>query len=73
MRASVAKANNEAYSNRLMSASAQSVAQVVVSAVESDRPRTRYLLTPAARFMAATHSVAGDRVWDRLMARQFGL
>lgn len=73
IRASVSKANNEAYTNRLMSASAQSVAQVVVSAVESDRPRTRYLLTPAARFMAATHSVAGDRVWDRLMARQFGL
>jgi short-subunit dehydrogenase len=73
VRASVAKANNEAYSNRLMSASAESVAQVVVSAVESERPRTRYLLTPAAKFMAATHSVAGDRVWDRLMAQQFGL
>jgi hypothetical protein len=56
-----------------MSASAESVARVVVSAVESDRPRTRYLLTPAAKLMAATHSLAGDRVWDRLMAQQFGL
>jgi short-subunit dehydrogenase len=73
VRASVSKANNEAYSNRLMSASAESVARVVVSAVESDRPRTRYLLTPAAKLMAATHSLAGDRVWDRLMAQQFGL
>ena len=65
--------NNEAYSNRMMSASAESVAQVVASAVAADRPRTRYLLTPAAKVMAATHTVAGDRVWDRLMARQFGL
>ena len=73
LRASVSRANNEAYTNRLVSASAESVAQVVVSAVESDRPRTRYLLTPAAKLMAATHSVAGDRVWDRLMAQQFGL
>ena len=73
MRASVATANTEAYSNRLMSASATSVAQVVASVVAADRPRTRYLLTPAAKAMAATRKVAGDRVWDRLMARQFGL
>ncbi len=73
VRASVARSNNEAYTNRMMSASAESVAQVVSSAVAADRPRSRYLLTPAAKVMAATHSVAGDRVWDRLMARQFGL
>ncbi len=73
VRASVARSNNEAYTNRMMSASAESVAQVVVSAVAADRPRPRYLLTPAAKVMAATHTVAGDRVWDRLMARQFGL
>jgi short-subunit dehydrogenase len=73
MRASVVKSNSEAYSNRLMSASAESVAQVVASAVGADRPRTRYLLTPAAKVMAATHAVAGDRVWDRLMAQQFNL
>ena len=72
VRASVARSNNEAYTNRMMSASAESVAQVVVSAVAADRPRPRYLLTPAAKVMAATHTVAGDRVWDRLMARQFG-
>ncbi|HYN67447.1 MAG TPA: SDR family NAD(P)-dependent oxidoreductase [Ornithinibacter sp.] len=73
MRASVSRSNNEAYTNAMMSASAESVARVVASAVAADRPRTRYLLTPAAKFMAATHTVAGDRVWDRLMARQFKL
>ncbi len=72
-RATVSSSNNDAYSNRMLSASPESVAQVVTSAVESDRPRTRYLLTPAAKAMAATHTIAGDRVWDRLMARQFGL
>ena len=73
LRASVSRSNTEAYTNRMMSVSAESVAQVVTSAVAADRPRTRYLLTPAAKVMAATHAVAGDRVWDRLMARQFGL
>ena len=73
LRASVSRSNTEAYRNPMMSVSAESVAQVVTSAVAADRPRTRYLLTPAAKVMAATHAVAGDRVWDRLMARQFGL
>jgi short-subunit dehydrogenase len=73
LRASVSRSSTEAYTNRMMSVSAESVAQVVTSAVAADRPRTRYLLTPAAKVMAATHAVAGDRVWDRLMARQFGL
>jgi short-subunit dehydrogenase len=73
MRASVSTSNREAYTNRMMSASAESVAQVVASAVAAGRPRTRYLLTPAAKVMAATHTVAGDRVWDRLMAQQFGI
>ena len=73
VRASVSRSNNDAYTNRMMSASAESVAQVVVSAVAADRPRTRYLLTPAAKVMATTRAIAGDRVWDGLMARQFGL
>jgi len=73
MRAAVTKANTEAYGNRMMSASSESVAQVITAAIAADKPRTRYLLTPAAKLMAATHTVAGDRVWDRLMAQQFNL
>lgn len=73
MRASVSASNNDAYANRLLSASAESVAEVVAHSVAAEHPRTRYLLTPAAKVMAATRTVAGDRVWDRLMARQFGL
>lgn len=73
MRAKVSRANSEAYANRMMSASSESVAQVITAVIAADRPRTRYLLTPAAKLMAATHTVAGDRVWDRLMAQQFKL
>jgi short-subunit dehydrogenase len=73
MRAAVAQANTEAYANRMMSASAESVAQVITAAIAADRPRTRYLLTPAAKLMAATRTVAGDRAWERLMAQQFTL
>ncbi len=73
MRASVHRTNNEAYANSMMSASSESVAQVVRKAVEADRPRSRYLLTPAARAMLVARTLGGDRVWDRLMARQFGL
>ena len=73
MRASVARTNADAYDSRMMSASAESVAAVVLKAVEDTRPRTRYLLTAGARAMAVTRTVAGDRGWDALMTRQFGL
>jgi short-subunit dehydrogenase len=73
MRAAVSTANSEAYGNRMMSATAESVAQVITAAIAADRPRTRYLLTPAAKLMSAAHTVAGDRVWDRLVAQQFKL
>jgi short-subunit dehydrogenase len=70
MRAAVTTANTEAYANRMMSATSESVAQVITSAIAADRPRTRYLLGAAARLMAATRTVGGDRAWDRLMAQQ---
>jgi hypothetical protein len=46
---------------------------VITSAIAADRPRTRYLLGAAARLMAATRTVGGDRAWDRLMAQQLKL
>ena len=73
MRASVAEGNSAAYANARLSASAESVAQTLVKAVEADRPRTRYLLTPAARAMVTARAVGGDRVWDGIVKRQFSL
>lgn len=72
MRASVAEINSAAYTHPRLSASAESVAQALVKAVEVDRPRTRYLLTPAARAMVTARALGGDRVWDGIVSRQFG-
>lgn len=73
MRASVAEGNSAAYSNPRLSASSESVAQALVKAVEADHPRARYLLTPAARAMVTARTVGGDRLWDGIVRRQFGL
>jgi len=73
MRASVAEGNSAAYANPRLSASAESVAQTLVKAVEAERPRTRYLLTPAARAMVTARAVGGDRIWDGIVKRQFGI
>jgi short-subunit dehydrogenase len=73
MRASVAEGNSAAYANPRLSASSESVAQALVKAIEADRPRTRYLLTPVARAMVTARAVGGDRVWDGIVTRQFGI
>ena len=73
MVASITEANREAYSNRMISASSESVAEAIVKAVETDRPRSRYLLTPAAKGMVAARTLGGDRVWDLIVRRQFGV
>ena len=73
MRASVAEGNSAAYANPRLSASSESVAQALVKAIEADRPRTRYLLTPVARAMVTARAVGGDRVWDGIVKRQFSL
>ena len=73
MRDRIARTNTEAYGNQRLSVGSESVARVVVTAVETARPRTRYLLTPAARAMVTARTLGGDRVWDRIVTRQFGL
>ena len=52
-------------------ASAQDVARVVVKAVTAARPATRYKVTAAARVLPAARVLLPDRVWDRLLRRQF--
>ena len=42
-----------------------------LKAIESEHPRSRYLLTPAAKAMVATRTLGGDRVWDTLVTQQF--
>ena len=73
MREAVARANRETYDNRMVSTSSHTVAEAIVKAVEAAHPRTRYLLTPAARAMVTVRTVGGGRLWDRVVARQYGI
>ena len=59
------------YANRLVAAGPESVARVILKAVEAVHPRSRYLLTPAARAMVTARTLGGDRVWDAIVQRQF--
>jgi len=46
---------------------AERVAKVIDHALTSARPRTRYLVGPDARIMAALHWILPDRAFDRLL------
>jgi NADP-dependent 3-hydroxy acid dehydrogenase YdfG len=61
------------YANDFMSTGPESVAAVVLRAVDSSRPRARYVVTPAAKAMINLRRFGGDRLWDATMRRQFGL
>lgn len=47
------------------------VAQAIARALKSERPKTRYPVTPSARLMMAQRKVLPDRLWDLLMRTQF--
>ncbi|HEX5522086.1 MAG TPA: oxidoreductase [Pedococcus sp.] len=69
--ASNAATTSGGYSNPLMATGPESVARVVLKAVESGHPRSRYLLTPVAKAMVTARTLGGDRVWDTLVKQQF--
>ncbi|MBI4940309.1 MAG: SDR family NAD(P)-dependent oxidoreductase [Actinobacteria bacterium] len=49
------------------------VADAVVKAVQTRRPRTRYVVTAAAKLQVQTRRLAGDRVWDMAMRQAYRL
>ena len=49
------------------------VARVIVSAIESKRPRTRYRVAPLARILVPLKGVTSDRFLDRRMKRMLRL
>ena len=61
------------YANDFMATGPETVATVIVKAVQSSRPRSRYVVTPAAKFMINLRRFGGDRIWDKTMRKQFGL
>ena len=59
------------YANPVMTAGPEAVARVVLRAIESRHPRSRYVITPAARALITTRRLGGDRVWDAVVRQQF--
>jgi len=66
------QATAESYRN-VLAVGPEAVAKVTLKAVEAERPRTRYVVTPAARAMITLRKLGGDRVWDGFVRRQFKL
>ena len=67
------KNTTSGYANDFMATDPESVAAVIVKAVDSSRPRSRYVVTPAAKFMINLRRLGGDRIWDAAMRKQYGL
>jgi NADP-dependent 3-hydroxy acid dehydrogenase YdfG len=59
------------YANRVLAAGPEAVAKVVLKAVEARSPRSRYVVTPAARAAITARTLGGDRVWDAIVRQQF--
>jgi short-subunit dehydrogenase len=67
------KKRTSGYANDFMATGPEAVAAVIVKAVESSRPRSRYVVTPAAKVMINLRRFGGDRVWDATMRRKYDL
>lgn len=67
------KNTTSGYANDFMATGPESVAEVIVKAIDSSRPRSRYVVTPAAKFMINLRRLGGDRIWDAAMRKQYGL
>jgi NAD(P)-dependent dehydrogenase (short-subunit alcohol dehydrogenase family) len=61
------------YDNRLLARGTEPVAKAVEHALTSRRPRSRYLVTPAAHLLVAIRRWGGDRGWDAFVRTQFDL
>lgn len=71
--AAVDAAMTRSYANKLMTAGPDAVAKAVAHAVGAKRPRTRYVVTPAARALVTTRALTPGRAWDRVVAAGFRL
>jgi len=67
------KNTTSGYANDFMATGPEAVAAVIVKAVDSTRPRSRYVVTSAAKAMINLRRFGGDRVWDAAMRKQYGL
>ncbi|HZW43650.1 MAG TPA: oxidoreductase [Dermatophilaceae bacterium] len=67
------KTTTSGYANDFITTSPEAVAAVILRAVESTRPRSRYVVTSAAKALVSLRRFGGDRVWDATMRSRYGL
>ncbi len=67
------KQTTSGYASDLMATGPEAVAAVIVKAVDTPRPRSRYVVTSAAKVMINLRRFGGDRVWDGAIRKQYGL
>ena len=67
------KNTTSGYANDFMATSPEAVAAVILRAVESARPRSRYVVTSAAKALINLRRFGGDRVWDATIRSRYGL
>ncbi len=67
------KQTTSGYASDLMATGPEAVAAVIVKAVDTARPRSRYVVTSAAKVMINLRRFGGDRVWDGAIRKQYGL
>ena len=60
----------QAYRSRA-AAPPEAVADIIRKAVEARRPRTRYVVTPAAKAQVQLRRLGGDRLWDAFVRRAY--
>ncbi len=61
----------EAYDSKTLSAGPEAVAKAIERAITAPRPRTRYVVTPAAKALVHTRRLLGARVFDAYLRKQF--
>jgi short-subunit dehydrogenase len=59
------------YKSTLLSAPPEAVAKVIEHAITTTKPRTRYVITPAAKALVHTRRLLGARVFDAYLRMQF--
>jgi NAD(P)-dependent dehydrogenase (short-subunit alcohol dehydrogenase family) len=69
----VAKATAEAYEGPLikLGGGPEKVADAIADALDADRPKARYKVTPSAHLLIGQRRITPDRVWDLMMRAQF--
>jgi NAD(P)-dependent dehydrogenase (short-subunit alcohol dehydrogenase family) len=67
----VDKAMSASYDSKMVTARPDRVAAKIEHALTARRPRSRYVITPAARGLIAVRAVTPGKVWDRLVTSTF--